>query len=93
MEKSAAVRARLSRQITTCRHLANAYHLMAMADSPDTKHCALCDQPISLARLEALPGVTTCIACARKHPVKYDTRQIEIAQASPINRNGFAPSE
>jgi len=57
------------------------------------KLCALCDQPIAPARLEALPGVTTCINCAKKHPRKLDTRGIELSQASPINRNGFAPSD
>lgn len=55
------------------------------------KRCAICDQPIAEARLEALPGVTTCIQCAKKHPRKVDTRMIELSQASPINRNGFAP--
>jgi hypothetical protein len=57
------------------------------------KLCSLCGQPIATARLEALPGVTTCIACAKKHPRKVDTRGIELSQASPINRNGFAPSD
>ena len=55
------------------------------------KICSLCGGPIAPARLEALPGVTTCIECARKHPRKVDTRGIELSQASPINRNGFAP--
>jgi RNA polymerase-binding transcription factor DksA len=58
-----------------------------------TKPCNLCGRPIAAARLEALPGVTTCIECARKHPRKVDTRGIELSQASPINRNGFAPSD
>ena len=58
---------------------------------PARKLCSLCGQPIAAARLEALPGVTTCIACAKKHPRKVDTRGIELSQASPINRNGFAP--
>lgn len=56
-----------------------------------TKLCNLCGQPIARARLEALPGVTTCIECAKKHPRKVDTSGIELSQASPINRNGFAP--
>ena len=59
--------------------------------APARKLCSLCGQPIAPARLEALPGVTTCIACAKKHPRKVDTRGIELSQASPINRNGFAP--
>ena len=55
------------------------------------KLCALCGQPIAAARIEALPGVTTCIECAKKHPRKIDTSHVEISQASPINRTGFAP--
>ena len=57
------------------------------------KLCAICGQPIAPARLEALPGVTTCIACAKKHPRKIDTSGIELSEASPINRNGFAPKD
>ena len=57
------------------------------------KLCSLCGRPIAAARLEALPGVTTCIECAKKHPRKVDTSMIELSQASPINRNGFAPSD
>ena len=55
------------------------------------KLCSLCGKPIGAARLEALPGVTTCIDCARKHPRKVDTSQIDLSRASQINRNGFAP--
>ena len=57
------------------------------------KLCMICDKPIPPARLEALPGVTTCIDCARKHPRKLDTRGVELSEASPINRNGFAPKD
>ena len=57
------------------------------------KACSLCGRPIAAARLEALPGVTTCIECAKKHPRKVDTSGVELSQASPINRNGFAPSD
>jgi RNA polymerase-binding transcription factor DksA len=53
----------------------------------------LCDRPIAPERIEALPGVTTCIECARKHPRKVDTRMIDLSQASRINKNGFAPNE
>ena len=56
-----------------------------------TRLCSLCGRPISAARLEALPGVTTCIECAKRHPRKVDTRSVELSQASQINRNGFAP--
>jgi RNA polymerase-binding transcription factor DksA len=55
------------------------------------KLCSLCGKAIGAARLEALPGVTTCIDCARKHPRKVDTSQIDLSRASQINRNGFAP--
>lgn len=57
------------------------------------KRCMMCGKPIAAARLEALPGVTTCIDCARKYPRKVNTSGIELSQASPINRNGFAPSD
>ena len=57
------------------------------------KPCSLCGRPIGAARLEALPGVTTCIECAKKYPRKVDTSGIDLSQASPINRNGFAPSD
>jgi RNA polymerase-binding transcription factor DksA len=55
------------------------------------KLCSLCGNPIGAARLQALPGVTTCIECAKKHPRKVDTSRIDLSQASQINRNGFAP--
>jgi RNA polymerase-binding transcription factor DksA len=61
--------------------------------SGQRKLCSICDRPIPRARLEALPGVTTCIDCAKKHPRKLDTRGVELSQASPINRNGFAPKD
>ena len=57
------------------------------------RKCALCGAAIAAARLEALPGVTTCIECARKHPRKVDISGFELSQASPINRNGFAPKD
>ncbi len=66
-----------------------------MTANPDqpSKPCALCGQPIAAARLEALPGVTTCVQCAKKHPRRFDARTVELSQASPINRNGFAPTD
>ena len=57
------------------------------------KPCALCGKPIAPARLEALPGVTTCIECAKKHPRKVDTSGIELSESSPIDRTGFAPTD
>ena len=64
---------------------------MLHTKEPPVRHCSLCGQSIARARLEALPGVTTCISCAKKHPRKVDTRHVELSQASQINRNGFAP--
>jgi RNA polymerase-binding transcription factor DksA len=66
---------------------------MRTTQTATRKLCSLCGQPISAARLEALPGVTTCIDCARRHPRKVDVSGIELSQASPINRNGFAPKD
>ena len=57
------------------------------------KPCSMCGQPIAAARLEALPGVTTCIECAKKNPRKIDTSGIEISEASLIDRTGFARSD
>jgi hypothetical protein len=57
------------------------------------KSCAVCGKPIAPQRLEAIPGVTTCVECARKNPVKFDPRTVDLSQASPINRNGFAPKD
>jgi hypothetical protein len=62
-------------------------------DKPPRKLCWLCSKPIAPERVEALPGVTTCIECARKHPRKVDTSMVELSQASPIDRTGFAPSD
>lgn len=58
-----------------------------------TKICMMCGKPIAPARIEALPGVTTCIDCAKKYPRKVDISGVELSQASPINRNGFAPTD
>ncbi len=57
---------------------------------PARKLCNLCGNPIAPARLEALPGVTTCIECAKRHPRKVDTSQIDLSQAAAIDRTGFA---
>ena len=66
---------------------------MREQQKPTGKACNLCGQPIAAARLEALPGVTTCLECAKKHPRKVDVRRIDLSQASPIDRTGFAPSD
>lgn len=58
------------------------------------KLCHLCGAPISKARLDAIPGVTTCIACATKHPTrKVQAREVDLSQSSPIDRTGFAPTD
>jgi RNA polymerase-binding transcription factor DksA len=64
---------------------------MGISQNESVRLCSLCGRPISAARLEALPSVTTCIECAKRHPRKVDTRGVELSQASQINRNGFAP--
>jgi RNA polymerase-binding transcription factor DksA len=32
--------------------------------APDDRLCAICGEPIPAKRLEAVPGTTTCVACA-----------------------------
>ena len=66
---------------------------MSDPDKPAEKRCVLCGEPIPVARLEALPGVTTCVKCARKYPMRVDTSRLDLSEASPINRNGFAPKD
>jgi hypothetical protein len=53
----------------------------------------MCGAEIPAARLAAIPGVTTCIACAKKNPPKVDINKLDLSQASPIDRTGFAPSD
>ena len=57
------------------------------------KACVICGKAISKARLEAVPGVSTCIECARKNPPRVDVRKYDLSESSPINRNGFAPKD
>ncbi|CAN5612367.1 hypothetical protein BH10PLA1_BH10PLA1_23010 [soil metagenome] len=66
---------------------------MARQKELPTKLCEICGQPIAPARLDALPGVTTCVNCAKKHPPKVDPSKFDLSEASPINRNGFAPKD
>ncbi len=63
------------------------------ATTPPAKPCTVCGQPISPARLQFLPGVTTCIQCAKKFPRVVDTSHVDLSQSSPIDRTGFAPSD
>lgn len=60
---------------------------------PAERLCSICSKPIAPARIEALPDVETCVDCSKKHPKKLDTSFVEISEASPINRNGFAPKD
>ena len=55
--------------------------------------CGLCGKRISEARLEALPTATTCIECAKTNPIRIDPKRFDLSQSSPINRNGFAPTD
>lgn len=55
--------------------------------------CTVCGKPIPALRLEALPGVTMCIDCAKKNPPKIDAAKFDLSQASPIDRTGFAPTD
>ena len=58
------------------------------------KLCRMCGQAIAAARLEALPETELCVACARKNPpAPIDVRKLDISEASPISRNGFAPGD
>ena len=58
-----------------------------------SKTCSICGAEISPARLAAIPGVSTCILCAKKNPPKVDINKLDLSQASPIDRTGFAPSD
>lgn len=64
---------------------------MSKSDPTPAKLCSVCGEPISAARLEALPNVSICVECARKFPPKVDPRSVDLSRASAINRNGFAP--
>jgi RNA polymerase-binding transcription factor DksA len=66
-----------------------------MSDSPKRtkKLCSICGKPIPAMRLEALPGVTTCIECAKKNPPKVDASKLDLSEASKIDRTGFAASD
>ena len=56
--------------------------------------CSICHRPISAQRLEVLPSTTLCIECARvQPPPPIDVDKLDISQASPITRNGFAPKD
>ena len=66
---------------------------MSERQKQSPRRCSLCGAPIPAARLQALPGVTTCLECAKKHPRKIDVSRLDLSEASPIDRTGFAPSD
>lgn len=66
---------------------------MARKPKSSEVQCEMCGKPIAPARLEALPGVRTCLECAKKNPPKIDPSKFDISESSPINRNGFAPTD
>lgn len=58
------------------------------------KNCQTCDNPIPLARLEALPNTNHCTKCVDKHgPTKTYDPYILCAKASQSSQNGFAASD
>lgn len=58
------------------------------------KLCSLCGRPIAAGRLQALPGVSTCLECAKRNPPrKLTDRDVDLSKSSPIDRTGFAPSD
>ena len=63
------------------------------ANKRSKKLCSLCGKPIAAARLAALPGVTTCVECAKKNPPRIDVKKYDLSESSPIDRTGFARSD
>ncbi len=49
-------------------------------------HCAECEEPIPLARREAVPGVKLCIECVRERDARFQAR-------GGINRRGSKDSQ
>jgi hypothetical protein len=67
---------------------------MAIETESTSRPCTICRQPIDPARLEILPDTQMCVSCARtRPPAPLDPNKLDISQASPINKNGFAPSD
>jgi RNA polymerase-binding transcription factor DksA len=67
---------------------------MPTQPAPAQKLCSLCGRPIPKGRLDALPGVSTCVDCAKRNPPRKVTdREVDLSQSSPIDRTGFAPSD
>ena len=58
------------------------------------KPCEKCGKPIGAARLEALPETRMCVICSQLYPPPpIDPARLDISEASPITRNGFAPKD
>ena len=56
--------------------------------------CEKCGKPIGEARLEAMPETRMCVTCAQLYPPPpIDPARLDISEASPITRNGFAPKD
>ncbi len=67
---------------------------MAMEAREGTRLCSVCEEPIGEERLEVLPETSLCVKCARKYPPRViDAGSLDLSEASPINKNGFAPSD
>ena len=67
---------------------------MARKTKAPSRQCSVCGQPIAEARLEVLPDTTMCVECARKFPPPpIDVSKLDLSEASPITRNGFAPKD
>lgn len=60
---------------------------------PVGKMCQSCGKTIPPARLRAVPGVTTCVECAKRNPPRVDPRKYDLSESSPITRNGFGPKD
>jgi phage/conjugal plasmid C-4 type zinc finger TraR family protein len=64
--------------------VSHAHHRLPQGES--LKHCANCDNPIPLARREAVPGVRLCISC-------QETADPETVIRSGYNRRGSKDSQ
>lgn len=68
-----------------------------MMDDEDYSHivprnCSHCNNPIPLARLDALPDTRYCTNCVDAHgPRVYHDPEVLCAKSSPSGQNGFAP--
>jgi hypothetical protein len=64
------------------------------ANAKNERLCTICHKPISEGRLEVFPDTKLCVDCARRYPPPpIDVSKLDLSQASPITRNGFAPKD